>query len=271
MVNRRLLRVKVIQILYSYYCKSEQSIEKSEKELLHSIQKSYELYHLFLLLIIEIKEYSLRKIERNREKKLPSDEDLNPNTRFVENKFVALLEENSGLKKFLVECPTSWVEFPDLIKKLYHDIVESDIYIEYMGKDACTFEDDKNLWLKIFKKIIPDQEELGQILEEKSVYWNDDALLVLGMVQKTIKKFSEKEGSENSLMPLFKDNDDRDFVIKLFRMSILNADKNRKLLAENTSNWDFERLAFMDILNMQIALAEISECVHITVKVSLNE
>ncbi|MFB6317911.1 transcription antitermination protein NusB [Saccharicrinis sp. FJH54] len=271
MINRRLLRIKVVQVLYAYYQSEDKSIADAEKELLFSIDKTHELYYYFLQLIIEITIYAERKIEQNRSKKLPSHEDLNPNTNFIDNKFVNQLRENETFTRFINTKKLSWVNYPELIKNLFHEIRESEYYNDFMALKEPSYEDDKTLWVKLFKKIITDSEELGNALEEISIYWNDDAELILSMVQKTIKKFDPAKGNRQELLPIFKDLEDLDYVKILLRQAILNAKDYQEDISNTVQNWDVDRLAFMDMLIMQVSIAEAVEFSNIPVKVSINE
>ena len=155
-------------------------------------------------------------------------------------------------------------------KALYMKM-DSDIYKEYMASETSSYEEDRELWRKIYKRIIFNNAELDQVLEDQSLYWNDDKEIVDTFVLKTIKRFEEKNGANQELLPEFKDEEDQDFARRLFRRTILNADYYRHLISENTRNWELDRVAFMDVIIMQIALAEILSFPNIPVSVSLNE
>lgn len=271
MINRRLLRIKVVQVLYSYYQSEDKSLNDAEKELLFSIEKTHELYYYFLKLIIEITDYAERKIEQNKSKKLPSSEDLNPNTRFIDNEFVKQLAGNEDFVGFINEKKLSWVNYPELIKNLFNTIRESEYYKDYMEMASSDFEDDKNFWVKVFRKIITESEELGNVLEEISIFWNDDSELILSMVQKTIKKYDLEKGPHQKLLPLFKDIEDLDYVKVLLRQAILNAKSYQDDISKTVQNWDTDRLALMDMLIMQVSIAEAVAFSNIPVKVSINE
>lgn len=271
MINRRLLRIKVVQVLYAYYKSEDKTIADAEKELLFSIDKTHELYYYFLQLIVEITVFAERKIEQNQTKKLPSYDDLNPNSNFIENKFVAQLKENDTFVSFLNEKKLSWVNYPELVKNLFNAIKQSEYYDEFMALEQPTFDEDKALWVKLYKKILADSEELGNTLEEISIYWNDDAELILSMVQKTIKKFDKGKGTKQELLPIFKDIEDLDYVKTLLRQAILNAKDYQEDISKTVKNWDVDRLAFMDMLIMQVSIAEAVEFKNIPIKVSINE
>ena len=194
------MRIKVMQILYSYYKSETNTLQSASKELRHSIAKSYEQYLLFLQIPLEVTQYARDVIEKRKNKRLPSEEDLNPNCRFIDNKFVAQLNENAMLQRKLAETPVSWAVNEDFIPKLYRLVVNSEVYNEYMTAEENDFESDKQVWARIFKLLISRCEDLGDLLEDMSIYWNDDAELVLGMVQKTIKEFNIYNGEDQKIM-----------------------------------------------------------------------
>lgn len=271
MINRRLLRIKVVQILFSYYKSIDKSLPSAKKELQFSIEKSYELYHYFLLLPNELLKYEEKIIERNKSKKLPTSEDLNPNTRFIDNKAVAQLRENNSLITYQNTNKLSWVNHPELIKDLYNLIASTDLYRDYMDAEESDFERDCAFWVKVYKKILPEVEAVGDLLEEMSIYWNDDSELVLSMAMKTIKSMKETDDENYPLMSLYKDEDDRIFAEKLLVKTILNGEEYQALIEDASKHWDMERLAFMDNLIMKVAIAEIISFKNIPIKVSLNE
>ncbi len=271
MVSRRLLRVKVLQISYAFLKSSEQTINQAEKDLFFSIQKSYDLYHYLLLLIIDIVQFAESRIELAKQKKIPTYEDLNPNTKFIQNKLVKRLTENADLNKYLNDQKLSWVNHPELIKNLYNEIKQSELYEKYMNSGVDGFNDDKKFITDLYLKIIINNEELYQILEEQSIFWNDDVEFVIGMIIKTFRSFKAKNGQEEKLMPLFKNEEDKDFVKRLFRKAVINHKENEQLISNFIKNWDVERVAFMDIVVMSIAISEMIEFNDIPVKVTLDE
>jgi transcription antitermination protein NusB len=271
MISRRLLRVKVLQILYAYYTAEIQDINKSEKELQHSINKSYELYNLLLLLITDISKYAESRMEIALKKIQPTREDLNPNRRFVENKIIGQLNENTQLLRYLNSTGTSWSQHPELIRELFNEILASETYKDYMLQESVNYEDDKRIITHIYTHIIQVNEHLNQVLEEMSIYWNDDLEFIISMIIKTIKKYNEADSPDKALMTLFKNQDDNDFVIALFRKTLVHREFAVGLIKQTASNWDIERIAFMDILIMQLAITELLEFQSIPTKVTLNE
>ena len=271
MINRVLIRLKIVQIVYAYYQNGGKNLDTAEKELFFSLSKAYDLYNYLLLLMVEVTKQANKRLNAAKNKLVPTKEELFPNTKFVENRFIAQLEVNKQLLEFSNNQKKTWENEADFVKTLCDKILESDIYKEYMASETSSYEEDRELWRKLYKNIIFNNIELDQVLEDHSLYWNDDKEIVDTFVLKTIKRFDEKNGAKQELLPEFKDEEDQDFARRLFRRTILNADYYRHLISENTKNWDLDRVAFMDVVIMQIALAEILSFPNIPVSVSLNE
>ena len=271
MINRVLIRLKIIQIVYAYYQNGSKNLDSAEKELFFSLSKAYDLYNYLLMLMIALTNYAQKRIDAAKAKLAPTAEELYPNMKFVENKFIAQLEVNKQLTEFIANQKRTWANDEDFVKGLYEKIVESDIYKEYMASSENSYEADRELWRKLYKTFIFNNEELDILLEDQSLYWNDDKEIVDTFVLKTIKRFDEKNGANQPLLPEFKDDEDQEFARRLFRRAILNCDYYRHLISENTRNWDLDRVAFMDVVIMQCALAEILSFPNIPVSVSLNE
>ena len=271
MINRVLIRLKIVQIVYAYYQNGGKNLDTAEKELFFSLSKAYDMYNYLLLLMDELTKQAQRKQSAAKSKLLPTAEELYPNTKFVDNRFIAQLEVNKQLLEFSETQKKTWENDSEFVKSLCEKIMDSDIYKEYMASETSSYEEDRELWRKIYKRIIFNNNELDQVLEDQSLYWNDDKEIVDTFVLKTIKRFEEENGAKQELLPEFKDEEDQDFARRLFRRTILNADYYRHLISENTRNWDLDRVALMDIIIMQIALAEILSFPNIPVSVTLNE
>ena len=271
MINRVLIRLKIVQIVYAYYQNGGKNLDTAEKELFFSLSKAYDMYNHLLLLMVEITKQAERKQSAAKNKLLPTEEELHPNTKFVDNRFIAQLEVNKQLLEFSETQKKTWENESEFVKRLCEVIMNSDIYKEYMECETSSYEEDRELWRKIYKRIIFNNYELDQVLEDQSLYWNDDKEIVDTFVLKTIKRFEEENGADQPLLPEFKDDEDQDFARRLFRRSILNAEYYRHLISENTRNWDLDRVALMDIIIMQIALAEILSFPNIPISVTFNE
>ncbi len=271
MINRVLIRLKIVQIIYAYYQNGGKNLDTAEKELFFSLSKAYDLYNYLLLLMVAVTRYASKKIDAAKNKLAPTKEDLSPNMRFVENKFISQLEANNELNAFVVAQKKTWDNEEDFVKSLYEKIQQSDIYAEYMSAETTSYDDDREFWRKIYKNIIFNNKELDEVLEDQSLYWNDDKEIVDTFVLKTIKRFDPKNGAKQELLPEFKDEEDQDFARRLFRRALMNSEYYRHLIAETSKNWDLNRVALMDVVIMQIALAEILSFPNIPVNVSLNE
>ena len=271
MINRVLIRLKIVQIVYAYYQNGGKNLDTAEKELFFSLSKAYDLYNYLLLLMVEVTKQANKRLNAAKNKLIPTKEELFPNTKFVENRFIAQLEVNKQLLEFSNNQKKTWENETDFVKNLCDKIFESDIYKEYMASADRSYEADRELWRKLYKTFVFNNERLDALLEDQSLYWNDDKEIVDTFVLKTIKRFEEKNGANQTLLPEFKDEEDQEFARRLFRRTILNCDYYRHLISENTRNWDLDRVAFMDVVVMQCALAEILSFPNIPVSVSLNE
>lgn len=271
MINRRLLRIKALQLLFAFYRNSGDSLNNLEKELFLSIDKSYQLYLLLLLLPETMVELAQNKIDLAKQKFRPTFEDLNPNLRFVQNRVATALASSDELHSLVQEKRLNWLHFPEITKSLFNQLVNSDYYKEYMEAETCSFADDKALLVNFLNKEIPSSNDFEVFLEEQSIYWNDDLEIVLSMVVKTIKKIDEENGLRVPVMPLFRNEDDEDFVKRLLRKTVLKHAENVELIDRFTKNWEVDRIAAMDILIMEMAITEIQEFPTIPVKVTMNE
>ncbi len=271
MISRRQLRIKALQTLYAYYKAGREEMGRSEKELHFNIDKAYELYHYLLVLIIDVVLYAESRMEIARNKRIPTPEDLNPNERFLQNRLVDQLRNNEWLLRYVDQHKLNWSNNPELVKEIYLKLVGSEEYATYMEAEENGYADDKKLITQIYTSMIFPSELLSSILEEKSIYWNDDLEFITSMIVKTFRKFKEDDGPEKNLMGLYKNSEDRDYVVKLFRQTILHRDEYVEYIKENTRNWDLERIAFMDILIMQMAISELVAFPSIPTKVTLNE
>jgi len=271
MISRRQLRIKALQTLYAYYKTGAEDMRRSEKELHFNIEKAYELYHYLMLLLIDVVLFAESRIEIARNKRIPTHEDLHPNTRFIDNRLIGQLRNNEHLLRFVDQHKLNWANHPELIKEVYSRLIESQEYRDYMNGQELSYAEDKRLVSFIYTHIVFSSERLDSIMEEQSIYWNDDLEFITSMIVKTIKKYKEADGPGKALMDLYKNKEDRDYVVKLFRQSILHRDEYVEYIKQNTRNWDLERIAFMDILIMQIAIAELVAFPSIPTKVTLNE
>ena len=271
MINRILIRIKVLQIVYSYYQNGNNDLKVAENELLFSLKKSYDLYHYFLLLIVDVTNLQRRILDARKNKYMPTEAELNPNTRLVDNRFTAQIAENEALRKYVAEQGLSWDNDGDFIKMVLDMILSSEQYGEYLNNENDSYETDKEFWRIVFKKLICGNEAIDDYLQDKSIYWNDDISIVETFTLKTIKQFEKAAGSKQKLLPMFKDLEDQSFAIKLFRQSLMKGSESRERINKHMKNWETERIANMDLIIMQVALAEIMTFPTIPINVTLNE
>lgn len=271
MINRILIRIKVLQIVYSFYQNENGSLKAAEKELLFSLQKSYDLYHYFLLLILDVTNLYERVIDNRKHKFRPTEEDLNPDTKLLFNRFYRQLSSNKSLSTYINERGISWENDQEFIKRVLDILLSSDLYAEYLEKNENSYETDKEFWRAFFKKHICGNEQIEEYLEDKSIYWNDDIEIIETFTLKTIKRFDEANGENQPLLPMFKDEEDREFALKLFHQTLIKGTEFRERIDRHMKNWETERIAQMDLIIMQIALAEILTFPSIPINVTLNE
>ncbi len=270
MINRKLIRVKIVQLTYAYYQNGHHNMDTAEKELLFSLSKAYDLYNYLLGLIVAITQEERRRVDiATRRAEREGTE--TPSQRFAFNKFATQLEENKQLNLFMEDKKMSWENDVEAVRKLCDQIERSPLYQEYMMSDAEDYETDRELWRRIYRTLIQGNEDLDAILEEKSLYWNDDKEIVDTFVLKTIKRFDPANKADQELLPEYDDTEDREYALKLFRSTILNADTYQRYMSETSRNWVFSRLAYMDVVLMQIAIAEMLTFPNIPISVTINE
>ena len=270
MINREIIRTKIVQLTYAYYQNGNKNIDSAEKELFFSLSKAYDLYNYLLALIVAVTKEARRRNEvltarAQREGTEP------PSQKFTLNRFALQLEENKELNEFISTQKHTWSDDQEFVAKLYELIEGSEIYQAYMASTDDNYDADRELWRKIYRTLIQNNSDLDAVLEEVSLYWNDDKEIVDTFVLKTIKRFDEQNGIKQELLPEWDSDEEKDFARKLFRSAILNADEYQRYMSEASRNWDFSRLAYMDVVIMQIAIAEILTFPNIPISVTINE
>lgn len=270
MINRELIRIKVVQLTYGYYQNGSRNMDTAEKELLLSLSKAYDLYNFLLGLIVAVTQEERRRFDI-LQRKAKREELQMPSDRFINNKFALQLEDNNQLNAFLSNQSYRWDDDIELVRKICNDIKESDVFKDYILSDDASYDADRELWRKLYRHIIENNELIDAYLEDKSIYWNDDKEIVDTFVVKTIKRFDPAKGADQELLPEFKDDEDRKFAIDLFRATIINAEVYQSYMSQASRNWDFSRLAYMDVVIMQIAIAEMVNFPNIPINVSINE
>ena len=270
MINREIIRIKIVQLTYAYYQNGNKNIETAEKELFFSLSKAYDLYNYMLALIVAVNKEAARRNEVlvQRAKREGTAE---PSQKFVFNRFAIQLAENIQLNEFMSTQKSGWDENASFVSSLLEKIEQSDIYQDYMNSTDDSYDADRELWRKLYRTFIQDNDEIDTILEDMSLYWNDDKTIVDTFVLKTIKRFEEQNGAKQELLQEWDSEEEKEFARKIFRAAILNADEYQRAMSEASRNWDFSRLAFMDIILMQIAIAEMMTLPNIPISVTINE
>lgn len=273
MINRVLIRAKVVQMLYAYKVSNNtMSLDMAKKELKKSLDKSYELYNALLRLMIELTDVQELRLDEAKHKFLPTDDDLHPNMRFVDNEFVKKLRADQTLTEFVSDKKINWRDDELFVRLLLDKILRSEIYQEYMQMPSTTLVRDGEVWYQLMKKVILPDDDLLEHLQSMSVYNTDDDLQIIGQfVLKTIRRFEDGEASP--ILPQFKDEEDSKFGEELFSITVDEMDENNAYIDQfvKTEKWDVERIALMDRLVMCVALAEIRKFPSVPVNVSLNE
>ena len=270
MINRELIRIKTVQLTYAYYQNGSKNIDSAEKELLFSLSKAYDLYNFLLALIVSITREAQRHLEVAQSRAQREGTEM-PSQKFVNNRFALQLEGNKMLNDFMETQKKTWNDEPEFLKKMYQLVADSQIYKDYMASPEDSYEADRELWRKLYRTLIQHNDDLDALLEEQSLYWNDDKEVVDTFVLKTIKRFEEKNQSHQELLPEYDNEEDKDYARKLFRATIMNGDEYQHFMSEASRNWDFSRLAYMDIIIMQIAIAEMMTFPSIPITVTINE
>ncbi len=274
MINRELIRLKVVQLVYAYYQNEGRTLESAEKELFFSLQKAYELYQYLLSLLVELKKHAERKdsVRIAREKRLGiATGGLSSDKQFAANKLLCQLADNKVLIEFQENAKGQWPEEAAFVKNLYADMVNSDDFALYLDKEDFSYEADREIVRKLYKNFILNNDKFDSLLEDHSLYWNDDKQVVDSFVMKTIKRFNEKSTADQELLPPYTEEDDQIFASKLFKATLERGPELREIIRANTRNWEFSRMAFMDVIIMQIALAEILTFDSIPLNVTFNE
>ena len=277
MLGRRHFRIKVLQGLYAYFQGGEPQMENAEKQLLQSINKLKELYFIQLSFFLEVIDFYIRRMEESKHKYYPTDEELNPVAKFINNRIVAKLRENKDLTSSIRKYKISWTEEQDSIRKVYQRIRDCKDHRDYLYSGENSFKEDHEFAARMMKKYILHSPELQFFCEERSIYWVDDFEVTASFALKTIRLLTEEFPVTTPLLSLFvkdKEEDPKDehkFIIELFRQTIIHSDEFEKRIEGRLKNWELDRIALTDIILIKMALAEFLFFPTIPVKVTLNE
>jgi len=271
MLNRRHLRIKVLHALYAFIQSGNDNLQKGEQELLTAIEKVNELYITLLSFFPEIADMLDKELEQAKTKFIPTAEDLKPNKKFVEGKIIEFIRINNELKLKTRNKKVLWNSEQDLVRNIYRAVIASAEYNNYL-KTEYSIKEEQDFLCFILETFLLNYEPFIYYLEEKNIYWQDDFSIAGHAVVKTIKSFTQNSNEYEALSPLYRDEeDDRRFIVELFRKTILNQKDLLQMISEKTENWELERIALMDIILMQMAISEMLNFESIPLKVSLNE
>lgn len=270
MLSRRLLRIKAVKALYAHLKSESDSLMASEKTLVASIDKTYDLYVQMLSLIVELARYAEQRQEKAKQKKIPTYEDLNPNRKFVDNAAIRLIAESDSVNDYLASHHLSWSAYPELIKTLYQQLEQSSYYKKYMLSEGRSFKEDVALLTNFYTNELIDSEMLENVLDEQSLLWNGDLEYVMSILLRTLTLMRASH-SEIKLLPKFKNDDDLIFAKELFAKAAVNFNTNVELIEKFTRNWDIERIAYMDVVIMNTAITELTSFPSIPIKVTFDE
>jgi N utilization substance protein B len=277
MLGRRQYRIKVFQALYAWFQGGETRQEVAEKALLQSIDKIVELYFLQISFFLEVIEFYRMRLEDAKNKFYPTEEEVNPNMKLLENSLIISLQQNKDLQKQFSTYKFSWTEEQEMVRKIYLKVRNLKDLRSYFNQDETSFEADRDIVYRIFKKCISKSSELQFYCEERNIFWVEDYQSAALFILKTLKQIPENFPDSQSLVTLFpKDEDDdpkedKKFIVELFRKTIARSEKLEEMIRGNTKNWELERIALTDIILIKMAMIELMLFHSIPVKVTMNE
>ncbi len=272
MLNRRHLRIKALQNVFAWHMADKKDLTSSRKALMQSIDNVYEMYMWMLSLLVEITEYTGIDATERANKHLPTEEDLNPNLKLLENKFINVLKENPEYVALVKKYKINWMSDPELVKAIFNALKVTPEYQAYLADPNNELEESKTIIKYIFRKIVLKSHAVIQAFEDKFINWSVDKEVMQGMVAKTIKNFTSEDPFANKLTPISQDwDEDGKFVEDLFVFTLRNDKEYQAMIADRTKNWESERIALMDTILMKMAICELLNFPSIPVKVTINE
>ncbi len=271
MFNRRILRTKVLQVLYASYKKDENSLKKAENELLFSIQRSYNLLFYLVLLLEDVTAYAKKITDIRQNKKIASDQEKKPNFRFINNRVTDLLVKNEAFIKHINGHKLSWSNNPELVRKIYQILEKSEVFDIYMNQKDDSFRNDKRIIQFFYSEILYNCKDLFEALEEQSIFWISDIDFVITKITHIIDNIKKEEIGTLRFPDIYKQDDDKDFVVNLLRNTLVHTDEYSEIIEGKVVNWDVERIADTDRIVLLTAISEIMKFPSIPVKVTFNE
>lgn len=277
MLNRRQLRIKALQTIYAHFQSENDDLGKTQRQLVSNLDRLYDLYIYQLSLLSAIQHFAEESIETSKNKYVPTAEDLNPNTRFVENRFMKQIENNRDFRRKESALKINWADAQEIIRKIVNEFRASKEYVKYMKKDKSNYDLDKDIVLQLIQNQLVENDTLRSYFEEINSMWSEDYYMALAMLNITIHNFTANRSEDFKLPSLFKAEDencnseDKTFILDLVRTTILNRGKYDEIIERKATNWEFDRIATMDLILMRMGMSEIFEFPTIPLKVTLNE
>lgn len=276
MINRTLVRTKIIQTLFAYFKKEEQSPMSARKELIKSFSNTYSLYMMLLAFADELTTYADQQIEANKARAAVIHQEYIPNRNFVNNRIAQQLFNNRRLRTYIEDQHLRWDTGMNAVESIYKQLVQAPFYTEYMQLEQPTYEDDKRIWRKIYSTLMPENEALDSALEDLEIAldfqgWTTEIDLVITYIDKTIKRFTEQQGDNQTLLEMFNSEEELTFAKELLRLTIEHAEEHKQLIASALHNWEADRVAYMDYIILITAITEISYFNDIALEISMNE
>ena len=273
MLNRRFLRIKALQSIYAYRQTESSNLPQAERHLLEEVDGLYKLFVYLLSFWVEVKQFAERRIEENKLQHFPTEEDLNPNLKFVNNRILKALDDNQHLMKLEGQYKINWADSrEDFIRNMFVKLMETPEYQEYMNNGKDSFNDDKRFLVTVIDTYMPENGLLYDYFSDRDLTYNSDYQMAVYLLWKFVSEMPANFNASSPLPPVYKNEvEDKEFVVKLFEKTILHADEYMELVKANISNWDYDRLALMDKILIFMALTEFTEFHSIPVKVTINE
>ncbi|MDY0161293.1 MAG: transcription antitermination factor NusB [Bacteroidales bacterium] len=271
MVSRRLLRIKVLQAYYAYSQRPDMNLKQSIAELDKSIAKSFDLFFYISMLLVDLRYFAKDKIEIAKQKFIPSDDDTDINESFINNKILQILESHNQFKQYINSEDYSWNSHPEILKQIWQSLKEDDYYRKYINLEKRSFNDDKDILIYVLNNFISENIYIDEAIEEKSIFWNDDLEFTISIIISVIRKIGKNSNTENNLIVLYRDLEDKVFAHRLLEMATIKSKEYDELIERFLKNWELERIALLDRLIMHLALVEFNYMEQIPVKVTINE
>ncbi len=275
MLSRRFIRVKVLQALYAYFLDVDNDLPAGEKLLIKNIHRTFELYINVLSFLVELHDFYQKRVEEAMQKHFPSDEELNPNTRFINNRAIKILIDSRDFQKKCRDFKPTWSDETEMLRVLYFELKASSDYQDYMSSPLNTFNEDRNFLIKIVQHLLFPSAALQGYFEEKNIYWADDYDTALTLVISTIKSLRQDQDNLTPLPDMFGNAEDESedlmFARDLFRKTIIHSGEFSEYISSKAENWEIDRIALIDVILLKMAIAELLHMSSIPIKVTLNE